>query len=124
MPGVAPAPEDRFAHDHEGSYFIEGIVHPVGLERGAMAGFMPAGIGAAGVEHAVDSERNDGPPAAPKRIGRVTGAEKEGEPEEVSRSAGPSRRCSNLRIVSRGTGGLIPIRFGQARSIARWNFRR
>ncbi len=42
MPGVAPAPDFRLAHDHEAGELIDRIVHPACLEGGAMAAFMPA----------------------------------------------------------------------------------
>ena len=37
MTGVAPAPEGRFAHHHEGGDLVERIVHPVRLEGGSVA---------------------------------------------------------------------------------------
>ena len=63
--GVAPAPDGGFAHDHEGGDLVEGVVHPVGLERGAVAGLMPAGVGGGGIEHAVDRRRGGSPTRCP-----------------------------------------------------------
>jgi len=42
MAGVAPAPNDRFPHHHEGGDFVERVVHPVSSECGAMTGLVPA----------------------------------------------------------------------------------
>ena len=40
--GVAPAPGHRIAHDHEAGDLVDHVVHPLRLERGAVAAFVPA----------------------------------------------------------------------------------
>ena len=114
MAGVAPAPDRGLAHDHERGDLVERVVHPIGLEGGAVAGFMPAGIGGRGIEHAVEQIGEDGPPVAPERIGQKAAAEDEGKPEN---RVADGRPIAALQQAAHGFPRhrtLIPIGFGQA----------
>ena len=104
VPRVAPSPTGRFPQDHEGGDFVEGVVHPVGLERGAVSGFVPAGVGGRGVEDAVDHEREDGPPGAPEHETADAGADNQREPKERVADGGAVSALEQLRISCLGTG--------------------
>ena len=49
MPRVAPLPGHRISNDHETGNLVDDVVHPAGLERGAVAGLMPAAVGSRAV---------------------------------------------------------------------------
>ncbi|MNP37524.1 hypothetical protein D3C76_1309790 [compost metagenome] len=49
VPGMAPAPHMGLEHAHEARHLVERIIHPAGLEGGAVNGFMPARVGGGGV---------------------------------------------------------------------------
>src|SRR6185437_16128210 len=79
---MAPAPDSRFAHDHETGDLVDRVVHPARLEGGAVAAFVPAAVGRAAIEHAVADEERHAPPGAVKVY--RTGAEDDEaeEPED------------------------------------------
>ena len=113
--GVAPTPTGGFPQDHEGGDLVEGVVHPVRLERRAVSRFVPAGVGGRGVEDAVDREREDGPPGAPEHETADAGADDQREPKErVADGGAIPALSSSSRILSFGTRRGVPCRFGQA----------
>ena len=88
--GMAPAPGDRVAHDHEAGDLIDHVVHPLRAEGGAMAAFVPARIRRRAVEHTVGEEEWHAPPGAPEE-GRAGSGHQDG--------AQPDRRIAQGRIV-------------------------
>ncbi len=65
VPGMAPPPGGRVAHDHERGELVQGLGDPAGLERGAVPGLVPAGIRGRAVQDAVGTEERHRPPAVP-----------------------------------------------------------
>ena len=110
---VAPAPDGRLAHDHERGDLVERVVHPVGLERRAVARFVPAGIGGRPVDYAIQQEGDDRPRAAPPGVGPAAEAEKQREPEQRvadGRAVPPLQQLAHLGLRH---GTRVPVRFGQ-----------
>src|SRR6185295_12405015 len=66
VPRVAPAPDHRLAHDHEGCDVVDDVIHPARLEGGAVAAFVPAAVTRRAVQHAVAEEERHAPPGAPE----------------------------------------------------------
>ena len=112
--GVAPAPRDRLAADHERRNLVERVVHPVGLERGAMAGFMPTRVGRGGIELAVDGKRDDGPPGAPQRQPRQPERQQQREPEQRVAHRRAIAALQQLAHLLLGDRRGVPLRIRQA----------
>ena len=68
--GVAPAPHIGLANGHEGGDIVNNLVQPMRSERGAVAGFVPAGVGG-GIYGSVDEKGGEGPPRSPGDGGEV-----------------------------------------------------
>ena len=80
VPRVAPAPGHRVAHNHEAGKLVDGVVHPLRLERRAVAAFVPARVRRGTVEHPIDEEEGDAPPGAPEIDAPGGAGDKRGEP--------------------------------------------
>src|SRR5580698_4139663 len=68
MTRMAPAPDGRFAHDHEGGDFVKDVVEPIAFECRSMAGFVPTRIRRGSINDPVNDKRQDGVPMAPPII--------------------------------------------------------
>ena len=79
---MAPAPDLRLAHDHEAGDLIDRVVHPLRLERGAMAALVPAAVGRGAVEHAVNEKEGNRGPGPPKIVAEASGHDERCEPDE------------------------------------------
>ena len=121
---VAPAPDGGPAQHHERGQLVERVGHPAGPERRAVAGLVPARVGGAAIEHAVDGERRHRPPAAPGGDAQRTEAEDEAQPDRGvadGRPVAPRHQllhppARNLRGVPPGTGK--PALHGPLRGLA------
>src|ERR1700722_19554784 len=80
--GMAPTPDLRFAHDHEAGDLIDHIVHPLRLERGAMAALVPAAVSRGAVENAINDKEGNRRPASPKIIAEASRHDERREPDE------------------------------------------
>ena len=112
---VAPAPGHRLPHHHEGGDLVKRVVHPVSLEGRAVAGFVPAGIRGGGVEHAVDHEGDDRPPASglPKRVAAHPGADQQREPDDGVADGRPVPPFEQLAHLLFGNRRGVPRGFRQ-----------
>ncbi len=109
--GMTPSPDGGFPHHHKGGDFIEGVVHPVGFEGGAVAGFMPAGVGGGSVNHGIAQIRNDSPPTAPESDRGCRKTEKQGKPDE---GVTDRRAVTSFQQFAHHVAGdrtLVPFRF-------------
>ena len=87
VPGVAPPPGGRIAHDHEGGELVQALVQPAGLEGRAVPGLVPARVRRRAVQQAVGEEERHRPPAVPDR------PEGDAEAGEQQDQADPDRSC-------------------------------
>ncbi len=110
---VAPAPDDGFAHHHEGGDLVEGVVHPVRPEGCAMPGFVPARVGSRGVEGREAQIRHHRPPATPERDRGRRKAEDEGEPDDRVADGRTVAALQHLAHLLARHRALVPFRFGQ-----------
>ncbi len=81
MTGVAPSPDGRLAHDHETRDVVDHVIHPPGLEGGAMAAFVPSRVGGRSVENSVGDEKWQGEPARPEIIGKPARRRERSDPQ-------------------------------------------
>ena len=72
----------RLAHDHEAGDLIDRVVHPVRLEGGAVAAFVPAAVGRRAVEHAVDDEEGNRGPSPPEIVAEAARHDERREPDQ------------------------------------------
>src|ERR1700733_15277016 len=79
---MAPAPDLWLTHDHEAGDLINRIVHPLRLERGAMAALVPATIGRGAIKNAVNDEKRDRSPGPPKIIAKASGYYERRDPDQ------------------------------------------
>jgi len=116
VPRVAPSPTGGLPQHHERGDFVEDVVHPVGLERGAVSGLVPAGIGGRGVKRAVNHEWEDGPPRAqaPEHEAADAGTDNQREPEQRVPDGGAVAALKQLAHLLPRHGRGIPRRLGQA----------
>jgi hypothetical protein len=111
MPCMAPAPYDGLTHHHERCDFIEHLVHPVRLERRAVTGLMPAGIGCRCVEHAMEDVRQDSPPRSPQLPGCDPASNNQCEPKQRIPDRGTIATLQQGTHHSTRYLALIPISF-------------
>ena len=90
VPGVAPPPGRRVAHDHERGQLVQALVDPARLERRAVPGLVPARIRRRPVQQPVGQEERQRPPAAPER---------DAEPGEQPHQPQPDDRVPDGRVV-------------------------
>ena len=69
--GMAPAPDLRLAQDHEAGDLVDRVVHPFGLEGGAVAALVPAAVGRPSRRARHRRERTEPPPSFPRTSSRA-----------------------------------------------------
>ena len=100
---VAPAPGHRIAHDHEAGDLVDDVVHPLRLEGGAVAAFVPARVARRAVEDAVDEEERHAPPGAPEVDAAGAADDQQAEPDDRVADRRPVRALHRSFICLRGT---------------------
>lgn len=114
VPGVTPAPDHRFAHDHERRDLVEEIVQQIRAESRAVPSLMPTRVRRRGVKHRVCRIRQDNPPSAPKREGGPTGKAQQREPQDRVTNGRAVASLEKLAHLGAGHRALIPIRLGKS----------
>ena len=79
---VRPAPQGGLAQQHERRDVVDGVVEPLGPERGAVAALVPARVARAAVERAVGHEGGHRPPSAESAEGQVAEDGQQAEPHD------------------------------------------
>src|ERR1700734_3203611 len=87
---MTPAPDLRLAQDHEAGDLVDRVVHPFGLEGGAVAALVPAAVGRRTVEHAIDEKERNRRPASP---------EPKAEPARNDEGRKPDQRVADRRSI-------------------------
>ena len=93
VPGVAPAPDRRRAHDHEAGELVQPVVHPPRPERRAVARLVPARVRRRAVQDAVAEQQRDPHEVAGQERPRA-------QPTEQRQQGEPQQRVADRRAVA------------------------
>src|SRR5215207_10136293 len=121
MPGMAPPPDRRLTHDHEGRNLVYHVVEPARLEGGAMAAFMPARIARGAIEDAISQKKGNTPPTAPESGCAVTEHYEQSDPECRVAQRRPIGAPHELLHCPARNIGMVP--FGRRETIGHSHLR-
>ena len=110
MPGMAPSPHRRVAHDHEAGDVVHDRVHPPRPERRAVTALVPTRVGRRAVQHAVHGERQQRPHREPQVHAEAAEQHQQTEPQQPCRgwparcagASAPSSACAARRCDTTG----------------------
>ncbi len=109
VPRMAPAPYMWLEHAHETGHLVQPVIHPPGLERGAVASLVPARVGGCGVKNAVRQEERHTCPGTPEPVAAETADQQRQQPDGSVEQGRAVAALHQLFHALTGDGRLVPI---------------